>query len=182
PLLYLLLRCLRVGRRGRASPGRPVWPAWVLLGATVFLMGFRIGLNAETSNVIAVGYAGVIGAERIVHGQAPDGHTPVARSLEAWGPADGDGEIRDRIQADGRCESANPFGDTYGPVAYEAYLPGYLIKGWSGKWDDLPAAHVTTGIFDVVAVVGLLLVGRRFGGLRLGSTLAFAWAAYPFTQ
>jgi hypothetical protein len=182
PLVYLLVRCLMVGRRGRATPGRPVWPAWVLLGATVFLMGFRIGLNAETSNVIDVGYAGVIGAERIAHGQAPYGHMPVEDQLRACGPADADGEIRDRIQTNGRCESANPFGDTYGPVAYEAYLPGYLIKGWSGKWDDLPAAHVTTGIFDVVAVVGLLLVGRRFGGFRLGATLAFAWAAYPFTQ
>ena len=33
------------------------------------------------------------------------------------------------------------------------------------------------------ALAGLLaLVGRRFGGNRLGVTLAFAWAAYPFTQ
>src|SRR5690348_10779383 len=46
PLLYLLLRCIWVGTRGRASRGRTVWPAWVLLAATVFLMGFRIGLNA----------------------------------------------------------------------------------------------------------------------------------------
>ena len=29
---------------------------------------------------------------------------------------------------------------------------------------------------------GLALVGRRFGGLPLAATLAFAWAAYPFTQ
>jgi hypothetical protein len=34
----------------------------------------------------------------------------------------------------------------------------------------------------VLAVVGLFLVGRRFGGTRLAATLAFAWAAYPFTQ
>jgi len=182
PLLYLLLRCIWVGTRGRASRGRTVWPAWVLLAATVFLMGFRIGLNAEASNVIDVGFAGVIGAERIAHGQAPYGHMPIEGSLKACGPADADGEIRDRIQTNGRCESANPFGDTYGPVAYEAYLPGYLIKGWSGKWDSLPAAHVTSGIFDVLAVVGLLLVGRRFGGMLLGASLAFAWAAYPFTQ
>ena len=32
------------------------------------------------------------------------------------------------------------------------------------------------------AMVGLALVGRRFGGRRLAATLAFAWAAYPFTQ
>jgi hypothetical protein len=182
PLVYLLGRCLWAGLRGRATSGRPVWPAWVLLGATVFLMGFRIGLNAEASNVIDVGFSGVVGAQRIVHGQAPYGHMPLEDDLKACGPADSDGEIRDRIQTNGRCESANPFGDTYGPVAYEAYLPGYAVEGWSGKWDDLPAAHVTSGLFDVLAVVGLFLVGRRFGGMLLGSTLAFAWAAYPFTQ
>jgi hypothetical protein len=31
-------------------------------------------------------------------------------------------------------------------------------------------------------LLGLALVGRRFGGLPLAATLAFAWAAYPFTQ
>ena len=31
-------------------------------------------------------------------------------------------------------------------------------------------------------MLGLWLVGRRFGGLHLGAMLAFAWAAYPFTQ
>jgi hypothetical protein len=31
-------------------------------------------------------------------------------------------------------------------------------------------------------MLGLVLVGRRFGGLRLAVVLPFAWAAYPFTQ
>ena len=44
----------------------PLWPVWVLAVATVFLLGFRIGLNVETPRgVIDVGYAGVIGASRI---------------------------------------------------------------------------------------------------------------------
>lgn len=182
PLLYLLVRCAWIGFRGRATRTRALWPAWLLLAAAVFLMGFRIGLNAEASNVIDVGYAGVIGAERIVNGQMPYGHMPVEGTLKACGPADQDGEIRNRIQANGRCESANDRGDTYGPVAYLAYVPGYLIGGWSGKWDDLPAAHITSGIFDVLCVVGLGLVGLRFGGRDLAAVLVFAWAAYPFTQ
>ena len=86
------------------------------------------------------------------------------------------------IQTNGRCESANPHGDTYGPVAYEAYLPGYWRFGWTGKWDDLPAAHFTSIVFDLLCLLGLALVGLRFGGTRLAVTLAFAWAAYPFTQ
>ena len=182
PLLYLIGRCIWIGRRGRATPTRAVWPVWLLLGLTVFLAGFRIGLNAEASNVIDVGFAGVVGADRIAHGQSPYGHMPIEGSLKACGPADADGEIRQRIQTNGRCEAANPFGDTYGPVSYESYLPGYLIRGWSGKWDDLPAAHITSGLFDVLCIVGLFLAGRRFGGNGLGATLAFAWAAYPFTQ
>ena len=36
--------------------------------------------------------------------------------------------------------------------------------------------------FDLLCILGLGLVGFRFGGASLGATLAFAWAAYPFTQ
>jgi len=106
----------------------------------------------------------------------------VEENLKACGPADAEGEIRDRIQTNGRCESANPQGDTYGPVAYESYLPGYWIRGWSGKWDRLPAAHFTSIAFDIACLVGLALVGLRFGGPWLAGALSFAWAAYPFTQ
>jgi hypothetical protein len=183
PLLYLLGRMAWSGWRGRGvAESRPVWPVWVLAAATVFLAGFRIGLNVENSNVIDVGYSGVIGAERISHGQSPYGHFPVEDKLKACGPADADGEIRDRIQTNGRCESANPQGDTYGPVAYESYLPAYWFFGWSGKWDDLPAAHFASVVFDVLCMLGLALVGQRFGGTRLAVTLAFAWVAWPFTQ
>ena len=183
PLAYLLARCLWIGIRGRPVRGKgPVWKPVVLLAATVFLLGFRIGLNYENSNVIDVGYAGVIGAERIAAGVVPYGNFPKEEQLKACGPADSAGEIRDRIQFNGRCESANPLGDTYGPVAYEAYLPGYLIKGWSGKWDTLPAVHLTSVIFDVLCALGLGLVGLRYGGRVLGAALPFAWAAFPFTQ
>jgi hypothetical protein len=183
PLLYLLGRMVWSAWRGRLTTGAaPVWPVWLLAAATVFTAGFRIGLNVRSSNVIDVGYSGVVGAERIVHGQAPYGHFPVEEGRKPCGPADAEGEIRNRIQTNGRCESANPQGDTYGPVAYEAYVPGYMILGWTGKWDDLPAAHLSSIMFDLLCVLGLALVGLRFGGSRLAATLAFAWVAYPFTQ
>jgi hypothetical protein len=189
PLLYLLGRVVWVGWRGRGTPSRAVWPVWLLLGATVFLAGFKIGLNLRSSNVIDVGYAGVIGAERIAsEGQMPYGHMPTDDGKECGKP-DADGYVRERIQENGRCESANDRGDTYGPASYLAYVPGFAIFGWSGKWEtststwrDLPAAHFTSILFDLLALVGMGLVGRRFGGMRLGATLAFAWAAYPFTQ
>jgi hypothetical protein len=193
PLVYLLARMVWVGFRGRAAAGsRPVWPVWVLAAATVFLAGFRVGLNLaaergeNSTRVIDVGYAGVIGAHRIANGEAPYGHMPVEEDdLKTCGAADSEGEVRDRIQTNGRCESANPTGDTYGPVAYFAYLPGFALFGWEGLWDELPAAHFTAIAFDLLAMLGLALVGRRFGGAgdwRLAVTLPFAWAAYPFTQ
>ncbi len=182
-LVYLLGRALWIGIRGRPTRAtRPVWPIWVLAAATVFAAGFRIGLNTQASNVIDVGYAGVIGAQRIVQGEAPYNHMPIEDSLKPCGPADSEGEIRQRIQTNGRCESANDRGDTYGPVAYLGYIPGYAILGWTGKWDDLPAAHLTSILWDLICLVGIGLVGKRFGGNRLGVTLAFAWATYPFTQ
>ncbi len=182
-LIWVVGRGIWVGVTGRGSGSRAVWPTWLLIAAVVFLAGFRVGLNVEASNVIDVGYSGVIGAQRIVsQGQAPWGNFPVEDSRPACGPASSSGEIRDRVQTNGRCESANPEGDTYGPTAYEAYIPGFLVFGWSGKWDSLPSVHFTSILFDLLSMVGLFLVGLRFGGARLAAMLAFAWAAYPFTQ
>ncbi|HEY3069989.1 MAG TPA: hypothetical protein VGJ34_06695 [Gaiellaceae bacterium] len=188
PLLYLLGRMIWIARHGRGSGTRPLWPTWVLLAATVFLMGFRVGLNVEASNVIDVGLAGIDGAQRIAgQGEMPYGHMP-DDSGKACGPADANGSVRDHIQTNGRCESSNGRGDTYGPFSYLAYVPAYAIVGFDGKWNGgssrwsgLPAAHLTSILWDALALIGLGLLGLRFGGRALGVTLAFAWAAYPFT-
>ena len=128
--------------------------------------------------------SGVIGSERIVsEGKPPWGNFPQDQNVDPKlkiCPHQTDTEML--IQTNGRCERANGLGDTYGPTAYEAYIPAYLITGWSGKWDDLPTAHLTVLLFDLLTILGLWFVGLRFGGPRLGAVLAFAWAAYPFTQ
>jgi hypothetical protein len=148
----------------------------------VFLLGFRVGLDLDSPRgVIDVGLAGVVGASRILDGQAPYGHMPQRGNLEPCGPADTDGQIRDRIQTNGRCESAIERGDTYGPVSYLAYVPATGVLGWSGRWDSLPAARATSIAFDLLAALALFLVGRQLGGLRLAAALVFGWAAYPFT-
>ena len=78
---------LWIGWKGRGSPGRAVWPVWLLLAATVFAAGFKIGLNVRASNVIDVGFAGVIGAQRIVdQGEAPYGHMPDDEGKECGEP------------------------------------------------------------------------------------------------
>jgi hypothetical protein len=182
-LLYLLARGLWIGaRRPRERVLGSIWPTWALAAAAVFLLGFRIGLNVEAPRgVIDVGLAGVVGASRILDGEAPWGNMPRRDDLEPCGPADTDGFIRDHIQTNGRCEAAIERGDTYGPVSYLAYVPATLVFPWSGKWDALPAAHGTSIAFDLLTVIALGLVGLRFGGPRLGALLAFAWTAFPFT-
>lgn len=153
-LVYLLVRMLLVARRGgRPEPLRLLVPVSWLAVALVFLVGFRIGLNVTNSNVVDVGYSGVIGANRLVEG------TPL---YGTW-PKD------------------NAFGDTYGPVNYYAYVPFERLFGWSGKWDDLPAAHAAAVVFDLLTLLGLFLLGRRVRGPTLGIVLAYAWASYPFT-
>jgi hypothetical protein len=193
PLVYLLGRCAWIGLRGRSPAGSaPVWPVWLLVAATVVLVGFRIGLNVLDSNVIDVGYSGVVGAQRIAAGQSPYGHFPEAGG-PVCGKADPDGIVLGRLQVSGRCEVPLPEGgDTYGPVAYESYLPAFLMLGWTGDWfwtrghtggwHDLPAAHLTAIGFDLACLLLLALLGWRMGGARTAVTLGFAWAAYPFTQ
>src|SRR6202041_3464320 len=77
-LLYLLVRMLLLAA-GRGRPREPlqllVPRSWLAIGI-VFLIGFRIGLNVTNSNVIDVGYAGVIGAQKVVHGKQLYGHWP----------------------------------------------------------------------------------------------------------
>jgi hypothetical protein len=181
-LVYVLARGVWVGFGHRKAALRSVWPTWVLAAAAVFLLGFRVGLNLEAPRgVIDVGLAGVVGGSRILDGEAPYGNMPQRGDLEPCGPKDSEGQVRERVQTNGRCEAAIERGDTYGPVSYLAYVPAVGVFPWSGKWDSLPAAHATSIAFDLLAALALLLVGLRFGGLRLGVLLAFAWAAYPFT-
>src|SRR4051812_18549278 len=107
PLLYLFGRLTWIGlRRERAAPEplKLLVPATWLAVALVFLVGFRVGLNVTDSNVIDVGYAGTIGADKLTHGQALYGSFP----------------------------TDNPHGDTYGPVTYAAYVPFEQLLPWHG--------------------------------------------------
>jgi hypothetical protein len=156
-MAYLLARAVWIGVRGRGEGIRPVWPAAWLLIAALFLVGFRVGLNVADSGAIDVGYAGVVGADRIAHGEP----------------------IYDNFPEDVSQ------GDTYGPVNYLAYVPFEAIWPWHGTWDDLPAAHAAAVFFDLATLALLLLLGFRIRpgprGRQLAATLAFGWAAYPYT-
>jgi hypothetical protein len=185
PLAYLFFRLgyiavWRKRRRRPASKTAPAIPAGmafkidkhrsprlhlnfsprVLFIVLVALLVFRITINIVDSNVVDVGYSGVIGAHRILEGTTPYGNMP--------------------------AEDSN--GDTYGPANYIAYIPFERILPWSGSWDDLPAAHVTAILFDLLAVAGMYFAGRRLVAednpgekRRFGLALAWGWAAYPYT-
>ena len=160
PLVYLLVRMLALAfarSRGRSPPTRPplrlAVPLTYLVIATVFLLGFRIALNVSASNVIDVGYASVVGADRFSSGEPVYGNFP----------------------------SDIPRGDTYGPVTYYAYVPFELLAPWHGGWDALPAAHAAAVVFDLLCVALLWLLGRRLRGPVLGALLAYAWVSFPFT-
>ena len=182
PLLYLLGRCLWVAARPAAAHSRTRLAG--VAARCCLRLPRRLPRRAQCRGPAQRHRRRLRGCRR----RAADrergdayGHMPVQESQKPCGTADAEGEIRERIQTNGRCEASNPRGDTYGPVSYLAYLPGYAVFGWTGKWDELWAAHATSLLFDALCILGLALVGRRFGGPRLAATLAFAWAAYPFT-
>jgi hypothetical protein len=153
PLLgYLLVRMLVVAARGTRPPPALLSPS-VLWRFTAALVAFRVALNVIDGNVIDVGYSGVIGGFRLLHG------------LPLYGafPAD------------------DLHGDTYGPVLYAAYAPFVALFGWSGRWDSLPATHAAAVTFDLACVALLWALGRRLGGARLGALLPYLWVTYPFT-
>ena len=116
-------------------------------------------------------------------GQSPYGHFPVEDAASRADRPTVDGRDprphpAERALRVGRPRTATP---TARSPTWPT-CPATAAIGWTGKWDDLRAAHFTSILFDLLAIVGLALVGLRFGGRRLAATLAFAWAAYPFTQ
>jgi hypothetical protein len=156
-MVYLLVRVLMIGFRPRKRPGPliPVIPIGWVAALLVFIAGFRIGLNLFDSNVIDVGYAGVLGAHRITHGL----------SLYNW--------------------NLDWHPNTYGPVNYLAYVPFEWIWPNHGLWDDLPAAHAAAITFDALTTVGMYMLGKRLrdgrAGQMLGIAFAYAWVAYPYS-
>ena len=163
-LVYLVARALWIGFRPTPAPG-PLLPLISTRTLTVLLfalLGVRIALNLD-GGVIDVGYASVIGADRVSHGQSIyEGDFPL---LERPG-------------------YVTPHGDAYGPLAYYAYVPFEAVFPWTGHWDSLWAAHVAAITFDLLTVAGLFMLGRTLWptlGRELGVALAFAWVAYPYS-
>jgi len=153
PLLYLLGRTLMMGfGYGERVERTSNLPTPVLFVLGLLGSGLVLGLNLD-SRVIDVGYAGVVGGDRILDGTLPYGNMP------------------DNVGT----------GDTYGPLNYLLYVPFRWLFGWSGEWDYLPAAHALTAFAFVVGALALFIAGWRYAGARGGAAMLFAWAVFPYT-
>lgn len=159
-LAYLFVRMMLAGLRPRRRDGPliPFVPVRWLAIAAVVLAIFRIGFNIVDSQVIDIGLANVVGADRIASGEGVY-----------------DGQFTPLIDR----------GDSYGPVSYLSYVPFEQILPWDGGLEALPAAHAAAIVFDLAVVALLIAAGRRLRegveGRELGVALAFAWLAYPYT-
>jgi hypothetical protein len=161
-LAYVFVRMLVAGFRptDRRDKLLPIAPRGLLVAGIVALIAFHTAYVATEGKVIDVGLAGVIGADRLSHGE------------EVYGED---------------ASSGMPIrGDVYGPVNYLAYVPFELASPWSGKWDDVPAARAAALGFELLTALALFGLGRRLRpgseGSTLGVALAYAWLAYPFTM
>jgi hypothetical protein len=166
-LAYLFIRMLIAGFAPRESRDRllPLAPRWLLVAGIAALAAFHIGYMATEGKVIDVGLAGVIGADRLTHGE----------------------DIYGEDFSQGLPPSSDVRGDVYGPANYLAYVPFEQAFPWSGHWDDVPAARAAALGFELLTALALFGLGRRLRsrrdeGTTLGVALAYAWLAYPFTM
>lgn len=161
-LAYLFVRALIMGFRSLERRDRilPIVPRRALVAGIVALVAFHTAYMATEGKVIDVGLAGVIGADRLTHGED--------------------------VYGEGASSGMPIRGDVYGPVNYLAYAPFEAALPWSGRWDDVPAARAAALGFELLTALGLFALGRRLRpgdeGSTLGIALAYAWLAYPFTM
>lgn len=156
PILWLLGRMVWRGL-GRAkqqprSLTTLIGPKLMLAGI-VFLIGFRAAFAAADGNVIDVGEASVIGANKLFNGQAVYGHFP------------------ERINR----------GDTYGPVTWAAYVPFAAIFDANSNDDRLAAAGAGAIVIDLFALGLIALLGWRLRGPPGAMLLSWLWVTCPFT-
>jgi hypothetical protein len=156
PILWLLGRMIwrGLGRSKQEPGGLTTWIGpKVMLAGIVFLIGFRAAFAAADGNVIDVGEASVIGANKLFSGQAVYGHFP------------------ERINR----------GDTYGPVTWAAYVPFAAIFDANANDERLAAAGAGAIVIDLLAIGLMALVGWRLRGPPGALLLTWLWVTCPFT-
>lgn len=154
PLLYLMVRmAIRGFRRDSGRRLEVRLPITLLAGGLLFLVAGRILINLLPSSVMDVGEASVIGAYRIVHGQAL--YFPSLGHPDTYGPI-----------------------NYLAYVPFQLIWPG---DKW-GYVPSARAAAITFDLLTMVGLflIGRQLRGGR-EGRRLGLLMAWLWAACPAT-
>ena len=156
PLLYLLVRVLLAGFRPRER-SEPLMPyakaSWLAIGLGV-LVAFRIGFNVVDSSVIDVGYASVVGADRILQG------------LPLY------------VLNDIHGDTYGPL--NY--LSYIPFVKLFAWDGSWGAVVPAHAAAITFDLLLIAGLLQLGRRMRAGGeGMLLGLAFAWAWAAYPFS-
>jgi Glycosyltransferase family 87 len=156
PLVYLLLRAGWLGFRGGGGESRLA----PLLSGRVLIGGLVLLVGARIAMALFSHQEIDVGYASVV------GAHRIAHGLPLY--------------------FADPgHGDTYGPIAYLAYVPFERLFQWTGPWTGMRAADVAALAFDLATIVALFFLGRKLRpgrtGTRLGLVLAWAWAACPFT-
>lgn len=155
-LVYVAARMAFMGFRPRRREGPliPYASTGFLATGLVILVVLRILFGMFGSHTLDVSAAGVIGADRITHG------LPLYVDNSAHG-------------------------DTYGPVNYLMYVPAEQLVPYTFFGGFMRTARIATLMFDVLTIGALFLLGRRLragpAGTRLGTALAYGWAAYPYS-
>ena len=155
-LLYVLARMLWTGMRPRERSERlvPHLPVAALAVGLVLLVGGRVALNVANKSVIDVGYASVVGADRVWHKK------PLYVNNEAHGDTYG----------------------PINYLAYVPFEQAMPWKGLWSDLPAAHAAAIVFDLLTIAGLIALgtmLRAGRQ--GRRLGLALAWGWAAFPFT-
>lgn len=161
--IRLSIRALKGASRSR-SEGAPsivasirpslLWPIAVLA------LSIRAAVFVSQARFSDIGAAGVLGAERLLQGQLPYGH-----SVGNLAPI-----------------------DVYGPATYVAYLPGVLLSRGVDRLTQLSPRHElmvallpTTLMFDLACVVLLAAAAHRWSTPIAAPVSVLAWALLPET-
>jgi hypothetical protein len=153
PLLYLAARMAWIGF-GRARPGAPRGASSPVLSNRLLAVGLLAIIAGRLALAIASHAISDVGVSSIVGGHR------ILDGLPLYYAGSG-------------------HADTYGPIAYLAYVPFVWLFSLA------TAAKSAAIAFDVVTLAGLIALGIRMRGgkegRRLGLLLAWSWAACPFT-
>ena len=156
PLLYLLGRMLWRGLRPRPLRREIgiALPTGMLVAGLLILIGARIAVALAPAQIMDVGYASMIGAYKILHGQSI--YFPSVGHPDTYGPVN--------------------------YLAYAPFEALWPVKSWAGFVPGARIAVLTFDLITIGGFVqiGRRLLGGR-AGLRLGLLLGWLWAACPFT-